>query len=445
LEAYSVVFWEIEMSEAIALPMNDKNPMRRVLSIRDFFLLWIGQSTSLLGDQFNSIAGAWLVLKMTGDPLALGTVMALGGIPRAIFTVIGGAITDRVSPRKVMLMADLIRLGISALLAAQVLTGTLEVWMIYVYSLVSGIVSGVFAPASMSIAPFILPGVDLQAGNSLMQGSMQLIGFVGPALAGGLIAIFPDETIGVGLAIAIDALTFLVSVVTLWMMKAGGQVMSARLPGEKANVWRSIGEGIAYMFKDPALRLMFILVAIANLAFGGPVIVGIPFLADTRFPEGAAAYGLIVSGYAGGNLLGIVLSGVLPKPSQSRLKILLVVMFGLFGLGIGALAWIDITLLAMADLFLLGVLNGYLSIILITGLQRNTPKEMLGRLMSMVLLANMGLMPLSQAMAGVILRWNVPMLFIGAAGLLLICTFYLSVPKVGNLLSAQLVNGQAEA
>ena len=289
------------MSEAIALPMNDKNPMRRVLSIRDFFLLWIGQSTSLLGDQFNSIAGAWLVLKMTGDPLALGTVMALGGIPRAIFTVIGGAITDRVSPRKVMLMADLIRLGISALLAAQVLTGTLEVWMIYVYSLVSGIVSGVFAPASMSIAPFILPGVDLQAGNSLMQGSMQLIGFVGPALAGGLIAIFPDETIGVGLAIAIDALTFLVSVVTLWMMKAGGQVMSARLPGEKANVWRSIGEGIAYMFKDPALRLMFILVAIANLAFGGPVIVGIPFLADTRFPEGAAAYGLIVSGYAGGN------------------------------------------------------------------------------------------------------------------------------------------------
>ena len=433
------------MSEAIALPMNDKNPMRRVLSIRDFFLLWIGQSTSLLGDQFNSIAGAWLVLKMTGDPLALGTVMALGGIPRAIFTVIGGAITDRVSPRKVMLMADLIRLGISALLAAQVLTGTLEVWMIYVYSLVSGIVSGVFAPASMSIAPFILPGVDLQAGNSLMQGSMQLIGFVGPALAGGLIAIFPDETIGVGLAIAIDALTFLVSVVTLWMMKAGGQVISARLPGEKANVWRSIGEGIAYMFKDPALRLMFILVAIANLAFGGPVIVGIPFLADTRFPEGAAAYGLIVSGYAGGNLLGIVLSGVLPKPSQSRLKILLVVMFGLFGLGIGALAWIDITLLAMADLFLLGVLNGYLSIILITGLQRNTPKEMLGRLMSMVLLANMGLMPLSQATAGVILRWNVPMLFIGAAGLLLICTFYLSVPKVGNLLSAQLVNGQAEA
>ena len=122
------------------------NPMKRVLAVRDFFLLWVGQSTSLLGDQFHTIAGAWLVLKLTGDPLALGTVLALGGIASAIFTVIGGAITDRVSPRKVMLIADVIRLLLSALLATQVFTGTLQVWMIYVYSLVEGMVAGVFAP-----------------------------------------------------------------------------------------------------------------------------------------------------------------------------------------------------------------------------------------------------------------------------------------------------------
>ena len=164
------------MTDAIAAPAV--NPMQRVIAIRDFFLLWIGQSTSLLGDQFHSIAGAWLVLKITGDPLALGAVLALGGISSAIFTVIGGAITDRISPRKVMLTADVIRLFISALLAAQVFTGTLQVWMIYVYSLAAGIVSGVFAPASMSIAPRLVPADDLQAGNSLMQGSFDLICFV---------------------------------------------------------------------------------------------------------------------------------------------------------------------------------------------------------------------------------------------------------------------------
>ena len=132
------------MENTIAQPAA--NPMKRVLAIRDFFLLWVGQTTSLLGDQFHTIAGAWLVLKLTGDPLALGTVLALGGIASAISTVIGGAITDRISPRKVMLTSDTIRLVISAMLATQVFTGTLQVWMIYVYSLIEGIVAGVFVP-----------------------------------------------------------------------------------------------------------------------------------------------------------------------------------------------------------------------------------------------------------------------------------------------------------
>jgi MFS family permease len=131
------------MAVADAKPI--KNPMKRVFTVRDFSLLFAGQSTSLLGDQFYNIAGAWLVLRLTGDPLALGLVIALGTIPRAVFTLIGGAITDRVSPRQVMLLSDVIRLFLTALMAVQIFTGTLQVWMIYVYSVVFGIVGGVFA------------------------------------------------------------------------------------------------------------------------------------------------------------------------------------------------------------------------------------------------------------------------------------------------------------
>src|SRR5690349_8578905 len=105
------------MADTVTQPARAASPMAHVLGIRDFRLLWIGQSTSLLGDQFNFIAMSWLVLKMTGDPLALGTVLALGGIPLAIFTLIGGAIADRISPRRVMLISDVVRLLISALLA----------------------------------------------------------------------------------------------------------------------------------------------------------------------------------------------------------------------------------------------------------------------------------------------------------------------------------------
>ncbi len=424
------------MAEITTQSVAATSPMKRVLGIRDFLLLWIGQGTSLLGDQFNMIAMAWLVLQITGDPLALGAVLALAGIPRAIFTLIGGAITDRISPRRVMLMSDFIRLFLSALLAAQILTGTLQVWMIYVYSLVIGIFSGIFEPASMSITPRIVPSEDLQAGNSLMQGSMQLIGFVGPAAAGAMIAMFPNERVGIGLAIAFDALTFAVSVITLWMMKSGGEVVAAAPEnGEVVSVFQSIREGIAFMFRDPVLRTVFILIAVANFAFGGPVIVGVPYLADTRFPEGAAAYGLIISGFAGGNLLGAILSGALPKLSKRLFRILMVVMFVLFGVGLGALVWVNHTGVAVVDMFILGVLNGYISILLITGLQRNSPREMLGRLMSMFVLANLGLVPLSQAISGAVMRWSILPVFLTAGGMLLACAVYLSMPGIGSLLA----------
>jgi hypothetical protein len=258
-----------------------------------------------------------------------------------------------------------------------------------------------------------------------------------------MIAAFRDVKIGVTLAMTFDAFTFIVSVVTLWMMKTGGQVIATSTT-ESISVIESIREGIVYLFKDPALRAMFILIAVANFAFGGPILVGVPYLANTRFPEGAAAYGLIISGYAGGNLLGIVLSGVLPKLSHKLFKVLSVVMFAFFGVGLGAMAWINITAVATVDMFILGVLNGYLGILLITGLQRSTPKELLGRVMSMIVFANLGLMPLSQAIAGAMLHWSVAPMFLLASAMLLACAVYIGVPSVASLLTVRFIGESPE-
>lgn len=425
------------MAQAVAI-QAPANPMKKVLGIRDFMLLWIGQATSMLGDQFHSIAASWLVLKMTGDPMALGMVMAISGIPRALFTVIGGAITDRISPRKLMLITDFVRLFLSTLLAVQIFTGTLQVWMVYVYAAVTGVMGGLFGPASMSIVPHIVPEENLQAGNSLTQGSSALIGFVGPAIAGAMIAAFANEATGMGIAIAVDALTFVVSVITLWMMRSGEIVKTAAEKEDAGNILTSIKEGFSFMVKDPVLRMMFIMIALANLCFTGPLLVGIPFLADTRFSGGAAAYGIIISGYAGGNLLGIILSGALPKPKKSMIRLLMVIMFGAFGVGIAAMSWISVTWLATANLFVLGVLNGYISILLITGLQRSTPKALLGRLMSMILLANMSMMPISQALSGAALRWSVTVVFVTAGllqlGLSVVMAFSASVSDLSDRL-----------
>ena len=420
------------------------NPMQAVFKVRNFMLLFTGQATSMLGDQFYSIAAAWLVLKLTGDPLALGTVLAVAGIPRAIFTAIGGAVSDRYSPRRVMLVSDAIRLVLTTLMAIQVFTGTIQVWMIYIYALVGGSVGGFFGPASMSIVPRLLETKDLQAGNSLTQGSSQLIGFVGPAVAGAMIAAFSGGTTGIGVALAFDALTFIVSVVTLWLMVVPSE---AHLQNGKLRIneiFSSVGEGFKYMYRDPSLRLMFLIIAIANMAFGGVVAVGVPYLANIRFVEGAAAYGFIIAGYAGGNLIGIILSGVLPRLSKKIVQAFMVFMFLTFGIGVVALGWISSTWLAAFDMFVMGILNGFISIILISSLQRTTQPAMMGRLMSMVMLANLSLMPLSQAIAGGILSWNVFVLFVVSGGLLVALSVYLAKPKVGILLNALLANDEVQ-
>ncbi len=84
---------------------------------RDFKLLWIGEAISLIGDQFYMIALPWLVLQLTGNALAMGTVLALAGIPRALFMLVGGALTDRFTPRMVMLASNLLRMLLVSLLA----------------------------------------------------------------------------------------------------------------------------------------------------------------------------------------------------------------------------------------------------------------------------------------------------------------------------------------
>src|SRR5512143_1665103 len=92
--------------------MTNRNSMAIVMALRDFRLLWIGQGTSFLGDQFAMIALPWLVLQLTGDPLALGMMLACLGIPRAVSMVFGGAVSDRFSARVVMLASDLARLAL---------------------------------------------------------------------------------------------------------------------------------------------------------------------------------------------------------------------------------------------------------------------------------------------------------------------------------------------
>jgi MFS family permease len=399
--------------------------IRSALENRDFRLYWAGQTISMLGDQLHNFAVVWLVLRVTADPLALGLVLALGGIAEATFSLFGGAVVDRFSPRRVMMLADLARLLLTAFLAATIFSGNLEIWMVFVYALVMGIVNGLFGPASNSILPRLLPQKDLQKGNLLSQGSAQLTGILGPILAAVWLGLSSNQTLGIVILIALDSISFLISLITLEWMQSGGERAAHEEKINISGVKQATREGISYVSNHPPLRFLFLLVAVAGFAFAGPVMVGIPYLADTRFPEGVAAYGIILSGYAAGNLLGIIFSNRLSLQNKKDIHVRLAAIFIVFGLGLAALGWISTAWLAAFDLLIMGLLNGSISILLLTGLQRNTPMEFLGRVMSIVIFANMALMPFSQAIAGALLTWNVQLLFLGAAALMIGAAIYI--------------------
>jgi MFS family permease len=424
-----------------------KNPMARVMGLRDFRLLFVGATTSLLGDQFALIATPWLVLQLTGDPLVLGIVLALEGIPRAVFMLVGGAITDRFSPRLIMLISDVIRFMLTAFMAFVIFTGVVQVWMLYAFGLAFGLVAGFAIPAGNSIVPMLVEEQDLQAGNSIMMGIAQLVGFVGPTVAGIVIGGYSHSLMGVGLAFAVDSASFAVSAICLWLIRKGGRHVDAdKASNKKEGIGVAIVTGVRYVWEDQGLRVMFVVMVAVNFLLVGPLLVGIPVLADQRLPEGAVAFGLLMSAYAGGNLAGYLMAGALPKPSGTRMRTILLSLLTGFGLVIGALGFIYSTWVDFVLLLLLGIGNGYVAIILITWMQTRTPKAMLGRMMSLFMLAGTGLVPISQAISGAISKRDLTLLFVMAGVLeLLVVVWTARQPGLRIFIDSLVAQPPAEA
>lgn len=403
-------------------PAKQTNPMLRVIAIGDFRLLFAGTSLSLLGDQFALIATPWLVLQLTGDPVMLGIVLALEGLPRAAFMLIGGAISDRLSPRRLMLIADLIRLVLTALMAMAVFAGAIEIWMVLLFALGFGVVAGFSVPAENSIVPLLVHKNDLQAGNALMMGVGQIAGFVGPSLAGIIIGMTAQSLAGVGMAYGIDALSFAVSALCLFFIKGARPLAGQDEAGE--GVFAAIHAAFDFVRNDSALRLMFMMLAAINFLLIGPLLIGIPLLAKTRLPEGAMAFGLLMSGFSVGNLIGFIAAGALPRPGSAGIKIILIAVMAGFGAVVIALGFISVTAVDFGLLVLLGIGNGYIAILMFTWMQTRTPAQMLGRVMSFLMFANSGLVPLSQALSGALGKWDLTGMFVIAGTLAILVTIW---------------------
>src|SRR6266516_4940497 len=153
-----------------------------VLRSSAFLKLWLGTSLSLFGDFFSYIAMAWLVLQLTGSSLALGTVLVVQALPRAVLMVVGGALADRFSPRVTMLGSMGLRAAFVAPLAVLVLTGRVQMWEVYGIAVVFGVVDAFFMPARNSILPRVVADRELEPGNAVLNVTAQASVILGPVL-----------------------------------------------------------------------------------------------------------------------------------------------------------------------------------------------------------------------------------------------------------------------
>jgi hypothetical protein len=305
-------------------------------------------------------------------------------------------------------------------------------------ALTFGLIDAFFYPAQSAIVPRIVGKEQLPMANSVIQGTAQLSLFAGPVLAGLLISFLDNPVVtglpagagelrGISLAFALDAVTFLASAITLWKISPGVQA-SQNDSERNESLLKSIRKLLVVVWEDVSLRTFFLLIAISNFLINGPLFVGIPVLANSRFPEGAAAFGILMSAYGGGSLLGILLAGILPAPPTRRLGIVLGLVWSGLGLGVAALGVISSTYLAATVTLLMGAANGYVVILFISWLQKRTPADMLGRMMSLLMFASVGLQPLSNMLTGAFLNLAASALFLVSgslmAGLVLLMLFF---------------------
>jgi len=403
------------MEELNPSPVVDTSGPRpwTVFASAPFRKLWVATTLSLFGDFFSYIAMAWLVLQLTGSSLALGTVLVVQALPRAALMVVGGALADRLSSRLTMLGSMGLRAVVVAPLAVLVLAGRVQMWEVYGIAVVFGIVDAFFMPARSSILPRVVADHELEPGNAVLNVTAQTSVILGPVLGGLIVAV-----LGIGWAFAGDAACFAIGFLFILWLPAAARAGAGEAHPD-GGLGGQIVAGFRYAWANIGIRVTLIVIAIVDFAANGALGVGIPTLAHGRFAAGATGLGILLGAWGVGATAGALGSGFVPPPK--RFGWLIVVLCAWLGVGIGAVGLQPSLIPAALLMGFSGIGTGVVNTYAVSWLQRRIDTAMQGRVMSLVMLASMGLTPLAYAASGAIADVNPTLLFLIAGGMMLLC------------------------
>src|SRR5213595_1695888 len=256
---------------------------------RRFRLLWLGQATSTFGDGLVPVALAFAVIQtLDGSPTDLGIVLAAQTLPLVVFVLAGGVWADRLPRQMVMLVSDVIRCAVQAMMAVLLLSGRAELWELIFLVAIYGTAQAFFQPAATGLVPATISSERLQQANALLGLSRSLAFVVGPAVAGVIAA-----TTNPGSVFVVDAATFAVSAASLAFLR----LPRSRREGERHSFIADLKGGWHELISHTWL---WVIVAWAA-TYLGPVVA-------KQSLGGAAAWGLIAAGWGAGTVAGGLIS-----------------------------------------------------------------------------------------------------------------------------------------
>lgn len=378
---------------------------RAPLRSRPFRIVWSGETLSMLGDRSFDVAFIWLIFEVTGSAGTLAAVLLVQAIPRGVLLLVGGAVSDRLSPRTVMTASHLTRGVAVAGLGVLAFTGSVELWHLFGLGVVIGVAEAFFWPANASILPSLLPKEHLARGNALTGFGEQVTWLVGPILGGVLVA-----TVGSSPALLFNSVTFFIAALTLLAApRTKSAHTSTRVKAIAADIW----VGLRYAYRSREVRIVLLLIAAATLSYSGLFAVGLPALAKT-FDNGSIALGVLLSAWGLGQLIGTVAAVFTGLPR--RWGLLIIGMTLCEGTAFVLLGLLPSVWSAAAVLTLLGIGVAYsMDVALPTFIQTKTAPEILGRVSSVMDLPRVVLEPVSLAVMGLLVTGDLRVAFAVAA------------------------------
>jgi MFS family permease len=336
----------------------------------------------------QSIAQAWLVLRLTDSPLALGGVTMLQALPVLLLGLFGGVIADRLPKRNLLLFTQIMMLLQALALGILTLTGLIQLWQIYLLALSLGTLNALDNPTRQTLVAELVPNEDLPNAVALNSLSFNTSRLIGPAAGGLTIA-----AVGVPGCFLINALSFLGVVGSLLMIRANPNAHS--VTRRRAAILSQIGEGLKYAFATPDVLFVVILMAAIG-CFGYNFQTILPLIAQYVLHADAASFGILTSSMAIGSVGSALM--IASRGNVSRRRIFIgAVGFSVLLFSIPfASTWAVLIPLLIA----LGAFSILFGSSVNVHLQTVTPPALRGRVMSIYTLLFMGSTPVGSMIVG---------------------------------------------